>query len=488
MLILPVGLENSEVRRQPWVSIAIIGLMIAGFLVLGPPSWGSEWGLRVESQVRAIEDFLLQHPHLAASPDIEPLLSDGVRVELERLRISGTGVETGFLSFVLEGKKHELKILEGELRSGLKEAPAWRFGFVPARPNVADAITSMFLHGGWLHLVGNLLFFFAMGPFLEDVYGRVLFTLLYFSAGIAAALVHGAQSSGSQVPLIGASGAIAGVMGAFLVRLGTSRIRFLFLPIVFLPFIRVRFAMRAAVVLPFWFAEQALLAAKVPEGPGGVAFWAHIGGFVFGIAAAVLIRAARLEERWVDPAIQKEISWSQHPALVRAGEARFGRNFETAQRELATVLREQPDNVDALRLAFDLALDEHRGPDAVRAADRLLPVYLRMGEAQLARALVFDVMGAARESLTPRFGVAAARFLEKEGETAEALDLDETVASRFPTDPAALQALVRIVAMRRERGDEAGLARALETARRHPNFSPEWEVAFHAGGPGRGRS
>ncbi len=488
MLILPIGLENTEIRRQPWVSIAIMLLMMAGFLVLGPPSWGSDWSDRVEARVRAIEDFLLEHPHLAASPDIESLLSDGARVELERRRASGTTAGTGLSTFVLDGKKPELSMLEEQLRSDLREAPAWRLGFVPARPNVVDALTSLFLHGGWLHLIGNLVFFFAMGPFLEDVYGRIFFTLLYLSSGVVAAYVHAANSFGSQVPLIGASGAIAGIMGAFLVRLGTSRIRFLFLPILFLPFIRVRFAMRAAVVLPFWFAEQALLAAEVREGTGGVAFWAHIGGFAFGIAAALLIRGARLEERWVDPVIQNQISWSQHPALVRAAEARFAGSYETARRELAPVLREQPDNVDALRLAFDLALDERRGPEAIRAADRLLPVYVRMEESQLARALVFDALGGARESLTPRFGVAAARFLEKMGETAEALDLDEEVASRFPSDPAALQALFRIVAMRRERGDDVGLARSLERARRHPQFSPEWELVFQACGPARERS
>lgn len=486
MLVIPVGLENSEVRRRPWVSLAITGLVVAAFLLLGPPEWGGDWSDRVEARARAVEDYLLEHPYLAVAPDIEPLLSDGVRAELSRRRAYGSGSGTGLLSFVVDGQGHELKTLENGVRAGLEEAPAWRYGFVPARSNVFDAITSMFLHGGWLHVIGNLLFFFAMGPFLEDVYGRVLFTLLYFSAGVAAAYVHAANFPASHAPLIGASGAIAGVMGAFLIRLGTSRIRFLFLPIVLLPFIRVPFRVRAAIVLPLWFAEQALLATEAPDTQGGVAVWAHIGGFAFGAAAAALIRLARIEERWVDPKINQQISWQQHPALTRASQVRF-ENAGAAEKELSAVLRDQPDDLDALRMAYDVAMESGDRTEAIRRADRLFSVYVRRGESQLARELVFDAMRKARESFPARFALAAARFLEREGETNDALALDEDVASRFPDDPAALLALVRIAAIKRGFGDEAAVARTLERARRHLRFSPEWEAALLVGDQPRGR-
>jgi membrane associated rhomboid family serine protease len=479
MLIVPVGLQDSEVRRQPWVSIAIMALMVAGFAILGPPSRGEGWGDRVEGGIRLLENFLLEHPYLNASPDVEPLLSTGARAEVRRRREENQAHAATLPPFVLEGQEQELKTLESQLRETLGEAPAWRYGFVPAKPRLVDAVTSMFLHGGWLHLVGNLLFFFATGPFLEDVYGRVLFTGLYFSSGVVAAFVQASQTPESCVPLIGASGAIAGVMGAFLVRLGTSRIRFVFLPIVFLPFIRVSFRMRAAFVLPLWFAGQAALAAEAPA-TSNVAFWAHIGGFVFGMASAILIKVTRLEERWVDPGIQKEISWTQHPALVRAGDARRFGDFATAAREIAMVLREQPGNLDALRLAFDVALDAGRADEAIGVADRLLALYVRQGEAQLARALVFDAMNRARDAFTPRFGLAAARFLEKEGETRDALSLDEEVASRFPVDASALQALVRIAAIERRDGNDEGVERAFDRARRHPLYSSEWEQALMA--------
>lgn len=477
MLIVPVGLQNSEVRRRPWVSIVVMGLMAAAFALFGPPSRGEGWGDRVEARIRLLESFLLEHAHLRPSPDIQSLLSDGVREEVRRRREQEPGGAAPALPFLLEGQELELRILENGVRAALREAPSWRYGFLPARPHLLDALTSMFLHGGWLHLIGNLLFFFATGPFLEDVYGRTAFSGLFLSSGVVAAYVQAVQTPDSWVPCIGASGAIAGVMGAFLVRLGTSRIRFLFLPILVLPFLRVPFTMRAAIVLPLWFTEQAVLASEAPA-ESGVAVWAHIGGFVFGMAFAGLVKAIRLEERWVDPGIQKEISWSQDPAVLRASEARHSGDLERAAREIAAAVREHPEDIDALRLAFDIALDAGRAEEAIRTADRLLSLYVRNGEAQLARALVFDAIARARGAFTARFGLAAGRFLEKDGETELALELEEEVASRFPADPSALPALVRIAAIRSRTGDADAVRRTLERAQQHPLFSRDWEEAI----------
>jgi len=96
----------------------------------------------------------------------------------------------------------------------------------PARFSTATPFTSIFLHGGWLHLVGNMLFLLLCGPYVEDVYGRLLFAALFFGSGIAGDAATRSVEPGSFVPSYGASGAIAGVMGAFLVRFTTRRLRF----------------------------------------------------------------------------------------------------------------------------------------------------------------------------------------------------------------------------------------------------------------------
>src|SRR5262249_10589269 len=153
---------------------------------------------------------------------------------------------------------------------------------VPARPSLLTLLTAMFMHAGWLHLLGNMLFLYVSGPYLEEAYGKAVFTVGYLLSGAAATAGHALADPQGTVPLVGASGAIAAVMGMMLVRLAASKIRFLFLPIVFLPQLRIHLSLPALLVLPLWALEQLAYAARTPSGGGGVAWWAHVAGFVFG--------------------------------------------------------------------------------------------------------------------------------------------------------------------------------------------------------------
>jgi membrane associated rhomboid family serine protease len=162
------------------------------------------------------------------------------------------------------------------------------FALIPARltqlpsPEAYRSIfTSMFLHGGWLHLIGNMWFLWIFGNNIEDSVGHFKFILFYLLCGIAAAAAQVAISPNSTVPMIGASGAISGVLGAYLVLFPRARILTL-LPIwIFLQFIRVP----AVIFLILWFVIQFLsgLAATQFNVTGGIAFWAHVGGFVAGL-------------------------------------------------------------------------------------------------------------------------------------------------------------------------------------------------------------
>ncbi|MEO6445858.1 MAG: rhomboid family intramembrane serine protease [Gemmatimonadaceae bacterium] len=150
--------------------------------------------------------------------------------------------------------------------------------------NLLTPLTSMFLHGGWAHLLGNCLFFWVFGNNVEDSMGHLRFVAFYLLCGLAAAAVHVLVDSGSPVPTVGASGAISGVMGAYLVLYPRARVKML-IPIFIFPYI-VR--VRAWVVLLWWFGLQVLtglpqLMALRPDVSGGVAVWAHVGGFVTGV-------------------------------------------------------------------------------------------------------------------------------------------------------------------------------------------------------------
>lgn len=163
----------------------------------------------------------------------------------------------------------------------------------PAGPNPLwlQLLTSMFLHGGWLHLIGNMIYLCIFGDDIEDVLGHGGYLLFYLGAGVAASLVQlGLSGSNDTVPSVGASGAIAGVLGAYLVFFPRRRIQVL-VPVLLFATVQIS----ALVLLGFWFLLQFLNGvAALGEGTaqvGGVAVWAHIGGFVAGVLVALIMRS-----------------------------------------------------------------------------------------------------------------------------------------------------------------------------------------------------
>lgn len=159
-------------------------------------------------------------------------------------------------------------------------------------PEWITLITSQFLHAGWLHLGGNMLFLWIFGNNVEDCLGHIKFPIFYLACGVLASLSHWFFSAGSAIPSLGASGAIAGVMGAYILRYPQAKILTL-LPLgIFITTIRVP----AVFFLGFWFVQQAFYGiaslnaqANVGMQGGGVAYWAHAGGFVFGAILAPLM-------------------------------------------------------------------------------------------------------------------------------------------------------------------------------------------------------
>jgi membrane associated rhomboid family serine protease len=142
-------------------------------------------------------------------------------------------------------------------------------------------LTSMFLHASWLHLIGNMWFLWIFGDNIEDYLGHFSYLLFYLVCGVAAAITHILLNAGSRLPSVGASGAIAGVMGAYFVLYPKARVMMWFPPIFF-------FHLPAWLVLGYWFFMQFLSGAatsiaETSQTNGGIAFWAHVGGFVAGV-------------------------------------------------------------------------------------------------------------------------------------------------------------------------------------------------------------
>lgn len=162
---------------------------------------------------------------------------------------------------------------------------------------VVDLFRAMFLHGGWVHLLGNMLYLWLFGDNVEDIMGPVRFLIFYLLAGVIASLAQVVIDPNSQIPVIGASGAIAGVLGAYLVRFPRARV----LTLIFLGYFIRLTEIRAVWVLGFWFVLQlfsGLLSFGVQTG-GGVAYSAHIGGFVAGVLLVWLFAPRRIERSYL---------------------------------------------------------------------------------------------------------------------------------------------------------------------------------------------
>src|SRR5262245_46045373 len=185
----------------------------------------------------------------------------------------------------------ELGLIPGELLGRLPAGMAFPLGdgascVIEPHPEWSTVVSSMFMHGGWLHLIGNMWFLWIFGDNVEDAMGHVRFVVFYLLCGSAAAATQTYADPASVVPMVGASGAIGGVMGAYALLYPRAHVHMF----VFLGFYMTTIAVPAIYMLGYWFLLQLLsglpaIAGKVPA--GGVAFWAHVGGFVAGLALAI---------------------------------------------------------------------------------------------------------------------------------------------------------------------------------------------------------
>ena len=157
-------------------------------------------------------------------------------------------------------------------------------------PPLATVFTSMFMHGGWMHLIGNMLYMWIFADNVEDSMGHLRFIVFYLLCGVAAVLAQALPNVASEVPMIGASGAISGVLGAYLLLYPRARV----LVMIPLGFIIKAHYLPAAAVLGFYFVFQVVMTAMTPAGGGGVAFAAHLGGFAAGVALIPVFKHRRV--------------------------------------------------------------------------------------------------------------------------------------------------------------------------------------------------
>jgi len=333
-LFLPIG-DSPNLPRPAWVTWGLIALNVVVFLSL--------WGLN---------------------------------------RVPADPRDPAYLAYV-EALSHERGLPVARISVSAYDLVVFRHGFKPAAPSLGDALTAMFLHGGWMHLLGNMLFLWIYGDNVEHRLGRAAYLLAYIGTGLAAAVGDGVLRYGSLVPSVGASGAISGVLGFYFVWFPHNRVRvwvFLF------PLIANVIELPARFVIGLFIVVDNLLPLLLTGGAGSVSYGAHIGGFAAGCAVAVLI------ERW---------------RVLRAHSLR-------------------------------------RGPEPVPAApaDEMLSAALETGESLRAAKLFFSLPGTVRRRLAPELALRLGEELEEAGHADAALAVYQRMLADHPRGPGRARAHV----------------------------------------------
>jgi membrane associated rhomboid family serine protease len=266
--------DNIPTDRFPIVTLAIIAINVFVFLFLQGASFsGDQVDTKTVAGYGAIP-YRVTHP--------------GKKCDLARVQDSTTG-QTGE-EVVCEGKSDFRAAKDAGALEHIDEAPWY-----------VTVFSSMFMHGGWLHIIFNMLFLWIFGNNVEDSMGRLRYAVFYLLGGLAAIAAQIAVSPNAEVPTVGASGAIAAVLGGYLILYPRARV----LTVVFLLFFFTFLEIPAMVMLGIWIFLQFLpavgqLAQPDVAGGGGVAYWAHLGGFAFGMAA-ILLFATRKSTQYQQP-------------------------------------------------------------------------------------------------------------------------------------------------------------------------------------------
>ena len=359
-MFIPIGHEETTVRRLPWVTFVIMALCLVVFLFTFPGERS-----RQETAFESLNQawaYFEQHPYLEMDERLRSALTEQfgdaeTRALIEMMRQAGPQPPTDGDQLLRE--QDEFEALLDAFFSAVDATPLRVLGVVPADLKVLNLISYQFAHVGWGHLIGNLFMLFLAGPFIEDRWGRPLYAVFYLTAGVFAALMFVVRYPDFGGPLVGASGAIAGVMGAFLIRFWNTKIRFFY-------WFYIRFGTVEApawLVLPLWFLKELVFAQAMDtvapgEGGGGVAFWAHVWGFVFGALAASAIAYFQIEDRFIHRAIESKITLVENPAVEEAAALAESGDRDGAKQALARELASNADNVDAALALWNLCFQD----------------------------------------------------------------------------------------------------------------------------------
>jgi membrane associated rhomboid family serine protease len=440
-MLVPIGHENMSARRWPVITI---GLILANLLIFAGTHRTVD---QQDSQLWKTQEHILilaaTHPNLILAPEAREFV-DGFQSQFPdywaELRNPNSEITDEWaarirqidVSAALQAEMDSLGVEYSQLAaSSIKE----RYAFTPSHKRLITYLTSTFLHADWWHVIGNMWFLWLAGFVLEDAWGRPLYLLVYLAAGAFACQFDVWANPVSIVRSVGASGAIAGLMGAFLVRFPKMRIRMMWLfDLGLFPF--CRFWMRAYWLLPIW----VLMEINYGTGPrDGIGHWAHVGGFLFGGIAGVALRYSGLERK-VNKAIEERVAWTPGPEISRAYELMDQGKLTDAAAILNEFLADKPDSVEAWNLLRAIHWRASNIPAYREATCKLCDLHVRSREYETAWQDYEDFLNAGGERIPPDVWLDLCRVPEQQQDFERAVSEYEKLAAAYPSERQSLLA------------------------------------------------
>ena len=481
-MLIPIRHESMRGRRWPVITFVFIGLNILIFLITHGPI-EDQAPQRMEVRVHLIILAAL-HPELKTTgpaTDFIGVLKESLGDKWDSIAAPERKAEDQWDAQIRQIQdpfelQRDMDNLCQEFDTVEQASILDKYAYVPAHPRLLSYFSANFLHSGWIHLIGNMWFLWLAGFILEDTWGRVIYPLFYLFAGAAALQFYGWCAHGSYVPLIGASGAVAALMGAFLVRFPKMKIEMMFFTI----FYRRRFKAAAYWLLPLWLAMEFFYGSAFGTS-SPVAHWAHVGGFLFGMAGAFALQHSGLEQKAND-AIESKLSWSGDPEVVRASEAMEQNNLDEAASILQKHVAANPYSADALNLLQQAHWRRSDMPAYQQATIQLCQAYLKNQDVDAAWRAFEEYQNAGGDKMPAATWLEIIRSIEAQQHFDRAVSEYERLAENYPTEKQSLLALLaagRLCLKKLNRPEEALKLYKAAAASKVPHL--DWEANIQAG-------
>jgi membrane associated rhomboid family serine protease len=482
MLLIPLKHENMQGRRWPIVTFVLIALNLIVFLATDST---------IHKQQPEISEVRMQilvlaatHPELDMPIEVQEFVSNFEKSNPEAWKKAGLQFKA--MMDAVDPRARRIEDPE-ELQSAMdslsqrfhdiqEKSLLLNYGFVPSNPKPISYLTCMFLHTGWLHLIGNMWFLWLAGFILEENWGRIIYPIFYLLSGIGASLAHAAMYPHSVVACLGASGAVAALMGGFLVRFPKLKIDMWGLLLIF----RFRFKAPAYWLLPLWLLTEIFYGTLFGQS-SGVAHWAHVGGFLFGAVSALVIQRTGLEHQ-ANAVIENKVGWTADAAVVEGTALMEEGKVDEAIKVLKKHVAVKPDAIDAYSILAQLYWRKNDFQASRDTYAKLCQLHLKANDADAVWQDYQEFKNVGGEHLPAATWLEVGRLAETQENFSRAVTEYENLAKAYPSEKQSILALLsggRLTLKKLNRPSEALLFYKAAAASTVPHA--EWEPNIQKG-------